>query len=179
MEELVHTPLTIIHALACVFLILIVLLQPGKSGGLGLISSPAATQVFGGRGAGNLLTKITWVTATVFFFTSVTLAYLSTSVDDSLQERAQQVEQVEPETPAAPAEPAAPEPSGDAPAAPPEPAAPAPPAAPEPAGDAPAAPPTKPAPAEPAGDAPAAPPAKPAPAEPTEPAAPAAPAGSD
>jgi preprotein translocase subunit SecG len=43
--------------------------------------------VFGGRGAGNILTKISWVTASIFFITSITLAYLSTSTDDSLAKR--------------------------------------------------------------------------------------------
>jgi preprotein translocase subunit SecG len=45
--------------------------------------------VFGGRGAGNLLTKTTWATAAVFFATSITLAYLSSSADDLLQSRAE------------------------------------------------------------------------------------------
>jgi len=104
MEELVKTPLTVVHVIACIFLILVVLLQPGKSGGLGAFSSVAATQVFGGRGAGNILTKTTWATAAIFFGTSVTLAYLSTSSDESLQERAAQVQPVPREAPAAPTE---------------------------------------------------------------------------
>ena len=104
MEELIHTPLTVVHVSACVFLILVVLLQPGKSGGLGAFSSAAATQVFGGRGAGNILTKITWATTAIFFSSSITLAYLSTSADESLQERAEQVEPAPPKAPAAPTE---------------------------------------------------------------------------
>jgi len=88
--ELLETPLTVIHILASVFLILVVLLQPGKSGGLGAISGAAAQQVFGGRGAGNFLTKTTWVTATIFFFTAVSLGYLSSSADTSLKEKAAQ-----------------------------------------------------------------------------------------
>ena len=68
-------------------LILVVLLQPGKSGGLGAFTGAAAQQVFGGRGAGNFLTKTTWVTATVFFLTAMTLAYLSSSTDESLKKR--------------------------------------------------------------------------------------------
>jgi preprotein translocase subunit SecG len=67
------------------FLMLVVLIQPGKSGGMGALTGGAATQVFGGRGAGTILTKITWVTATIFFVTSLTLAYLSTSTDESLR----------------------------------------------------------------------------------------------
>lgn len=93
MENLIETPLTWLHVIACLFLILVVLIQPGKSGGMGALSGAAATQVFGGRGAGNLLTRLTWITASIFFITSVTLAYFSSSHGDSLQARS--VEQSE------------------------------------------------------------------------------------
>ncbi len=89
MSELLETPLTVLHIIVCVFLVLIVLLQPGKSGGLGAaLGGAGAQQVFGGRGAGNFLSKLTWASASLFFATSMVLAYLSSSVDDSLQERA-------------------------------------------------------------------------------------------
>jgi preprotein translocase subunit SecG len=88
MQELIETPLTWLHVTACFFLILVVLIQPGKSGGLGALGGAAATQVFGGGGAGNLLTRTTWVTAFIFFTTSLTLAYLSSSTTDSLESRA-------------------------------------------------------------------------------------------
>ncbi len=91
-ERLLATPLTILHVAACLFLVLVVLLQPGKGGGLGAFTGAAAQQVFGGRGAGNLLTKTTWVTATIFFVTSITLAYLSSSVGDSLEKRGAKIE---------------------------------------------------------------------------------------
>jgi len=94
--ELLETPLTVVHALACLFLILVVLLQPGKSGGLGAISGAAAQQVFGGRGAGNFLTKTTWATAAVFLVTSMSLAYLSSSSDSSLQKKAKQSQGYDP-----------------------------------------------------------------------------------
>jgi preprotein translocase subunit SecG len=87
MAEIIHTPLTVIHILACAFLMLVVLIQPGKSGGLGALSGAGAQQVFGGRGAGNFLTKTTWATAGIFFATSMTLAYLSSSADESLQRK--------------------------------------------------------------------------------------------
>lgn len=87
MGELLKTPITVVHVVACIFLMLVVLLQPGRSGGLGAFSGVAAQQVFGGRGAGNILTKITWVTASIFFVTSITLAFLSTSTDTSLEQR--------------------------------------------------------------------------------------------
>ena len=88
MAEIIHTPLTVIHILACMFLMLVVLIQPGKGGGLGALSGAGAQQVFGGRGAGNFLTKTTWATAGIFFATSMTLAYLSSSDDDAMQRRA-------------------------------------------------------------------------------------------
>lgn len=87
MRELLETPLSFLHIGACFFLILVVLLQPGKSGGLGAFSGAAATQVFGGRGAGNWLTKLTWWTAATFFLTSLTLAYLSSSTSDTLEQK--------------------------------------------------------------------------------------------
>jgi len=87
-ERLLTTPLTVLHVMACLFLILVVLLQPGKSGGMGAFTGATAQQVFGGRGAGNFLTKTTWVTATIFFVTSVTLAYFSSSIGDSLERAA-------------------------------------------------------------------------------------------
>lgn len=92
MAEFIHTPLTVVHVIACLFLMLVVLIQPGKSGGLGAFGGASAQQVFGGRGAGNFLTKTTWATASIFFATSMTLAYLSSSDDSSLQRRAAQKE---------------------------------------------------------------------------------------
>jgi preprotein translocase subunit SecG len=80
------TLLSILHILACAFLILVVLLQQGRGGGLGAAFGGAATrQVFGGRGAGNLLTRLTAISAVVFMATSVTLAYVASSGDRSLK----------------------------------------------------------------------------------------------
>jgi preprotein translocase subunit SecG len=88
MSELIYTPLVVIHVIACLFLMLVVLIQPGKSGGMGAFTGAAATQVFGGGGATNILTKITWVIAGVFFVTNTSLAYLSSSSDESLRAKA-------------------------------------------------------------------------------------------
>jgi preprotein translocase subunit SecG len=91
MLKLLETPLTVIHVICCVVLVLVVLVQPGKSGGLGAaLGGAGAQQIFGGRGAGNFLTRTTWIAATLFFVTSVTLAYMSTSTGDSLQDRTSQ-----------------------------------------------------------------------------------------
>lgn len=88
MLEIIETPLTVLHVVACFFLVLVILIQPGKSGGLGAFGGGSAQQVFGGRGAGNVLTKTTWVTASVFFATSIILAYLSSSTGDTLENAA-------------------------------------------------------------------------------------------
>ncbi len=85
MAEFLHTPFTVLHIMACAFLILVILIQPGKSGGLGALGGGGAQQVFGGSGAGNFLTKTTWATAGIFFFTSISLAYLSSSTDESMR----------------------------------------------------------------------------------------------
>src|SRR6187402_899526 len=91
MADFLHTPLTVLHIIACAFLILVILIQPGKSGGLGALGGGGAQQVFGGSGAGNFLTKTTWVTAGIFFFTSMSLAYLSSSTDDSMRKHSQKL----------------------------------------------------------------------------------------
>ena len=93
MVEIIHTPLVVVHVIACIFLMLVVLVQPGKSGGLGALTGAGAQQVFGGRGAGNFLTRTTWATAAIFFSTRITLAYLSSSKDEALEKRSRTAEQ--------------------------------------------------------------------------------------
>src|SRR5579862_2769962 len=85
------TFLQIVHVSVCLFLMLVVLLQQGKGGGMGAAFGGGATQqVFGGRGAGNILTKATAVCAGIFMLTSVSLAYLSSSGDRALKARVTQ-----------------------------------------------------------------------------------------
>ncbi len=67
---------------------LVVLLQQGKGGGMGAAFGGGATQqVFGGRGAGNLLTRATATCATIFMLTSISLAWMSSSGDRDLKAR--------------------------------------------------------------------------------------------
>jgi preprotein translocase subunit SecG len=82
------TLLDIIHIFVCCFLMLVVLLQQGKGGGMGAALGGGATQqVFGGRGAGNILTRATAVCAGIFMLTSVSLAYFSSSGDRDIRAR--------------------------------------------------------------------------------------------
>jgi preprotein translocase subunit SecG len=161
MAQIIQTPLTVLHVIACLFLMLVVLVQPGKSGGLGAFTGAAAQQVFGGRGAGNFLTKTTWITATVFFLSSISLAYLSSSTDESLEKKAKATAQTAKPVPVKPPEPPKPVPVQTPPPAPAESVAPEPEPAPPPSAAAP-----KPKPAKKAAP-------KPAPASPSPPSEPA------
>jgi len=68
---------TIVHVLLCVFMIFVILLQPGKDAGMGAaLGGGAATSAFGGRGAVTFLSKLTGVCAALFFLTSLGLSFV-------------------------------------------------------------------------------------------------------
>ncbi len=70
------TLVTIVHVVVCIFLILVILLQAGKGGGMGAAFGGGGAQtVFGGRGATTFLGKVTAGAAAIFMLTSLTLAY--------------------------------------------------------------------------------------------------------
>jgi preprotein translocase subunit SecG len=71
------TFVTIIHVLLCVFMMFVILLQPGKDAGMGAaLGGGAATSAFGGRGAVTFLSKVTAVCAALFFLTSLGLSFV-------------------------------------------------------------------------------------------------------
>lgn len=81
------TFVTIVHVVLCVFMIFVILLQPGKDAGMGsALGGGAATSAFGGRGATTFLTKVTGICAAMFFLTSLGLSFVGmrTSVAGSL-----------------------------------------------------------------------------------------------
>ena len=134
---------TVLHVMVCLILIVIVLLQRGKGAEIGAVfGGGASSTVFGSRGAGNFLTKLTSIAAVVFMMTSLYLSYvgqkkLSTSImdEESKKPAAEETSKfAEPPKPAAgetskyaePPQPAASEAKQTPPAAPAEkPAAPA------------------------------------------------------
>jgi preprotein translocase subunit SecG len=69
--------ITVIHVLACIFLILVVLLQTGKGAEMGAVFGGSSSTVFGSSGAGNFLTRLTTATAVIFMVTSMGLTYFS------------------------------------------------------------------------------------------------------
>ena len=64
----------VLHVIVCVVLVLVVLVQSGKDGGIGMMSGGGSSQsVFGSSGGANFFTKFTSVTAAIFMITSIVL----------------------------------------------------------------------------------------------------------
>lgn len=91
-----ETLVTVIHILAALFMILVIIVQGGNSGGVGAAFGGGNSQgVFGATGAQNLFGKLTYVIAAVFMLTSITLSVIqgtsgNTGLTDRLEEAAQQ-----------------------------------------------------------------------------------------
>lgn len=134
MENVVLT----IHLILALLLIGVVLLQRSEGGGLGIGGGGGGAM--SARGAATALTKLTWIFASAFIVTSITLTILATrgadngSVVDSLATEAPATEAPAADAPAIGGVSGAdllPPTAGDAPATPPraeEPASPTPPA---------------------------------------------------
>ncbi len=71
------------HVIVSVLLLLIILMQRPRSEGLGTAFGGNVADTLFGSGAGNVLTKITAWLATIFFVTTITLAYLYSHRDTS------------------------------------------------------------------------------------------------
>jgi len=69
------TLITIVHIAVCAFLIIVVLLQSGKSGDIAAAFGGMGSQTaFGPRGAATALSKATTWSAIIFMVTSITLS---------------------------------------------------------------------------------------------------------
>src|SRR3954470_13993121 len=76
---MLHNVVLVVHILVAAMIIGLVLLQRGKGAEAGTgFGAGASGTVFGARGSANFLSRATGVLATVFFITSLALAYLST-----------------------------------------------------------------------------------------------------
>src|SRR5256885_13047421 len=72
-----HTVLVVVQVFVAIGVIGLILLQQGKGADAGAaFGSGASGTVFGARGAANFLSRATAVLATIFFLSSLTLAYL-------------------------------------------------------------------------------------------------------
>jgi len=72
--DLLRVLLIGLHVIVSLFLILVVLLQTGKGASLGAAFGGASDTMFGARGAGSFLSKLTTAGAVVFILTSLALA---------------------------------------------------------------------------------------------------------
>lgn len=69
---------TIIHVIVSVFLIFVILIQSSKGAEMGAAFGGSSQTIFGSRGAGSLMSKITTISAVVFMVTSLVLAVVAT-----------------------------------------------------------------------------------------------------
>lgn len=75
----------IIHSIVCVLLVIVILMQSGRGGGL-TEGFAAAENMFGAK-TNEFMVKATSVLAVLFVVTSLTLAYFSARRDESIMER--------------------------------------------------------------------------------------------
>jgi preprotein translocase subunit SecG len=121
--------LTIIHILVAAGVIGLVLLQQGRGADAGAGFGGASNTLFGARGAASFLSRTTAVLATLFFLTSLSLAYMAGNTDNKahdIMDVPQAESPAQRDLPAIADEPAAAK-KGDLPSAPeaPQPTAPA------------------------------------------------------
>ena len=118
-------PLVVVHVIVAIALILIVLLQAGKGAGIGAAFGGASQTVFGPRGPGSFLGKLTTAAAGIFMVTSLVLAIFSSQHSGSIVLTAPPPRPTAgpagtPPEQAAPSVPSAPEGSGSAESPPPQ-----------------------------------------------------------
>ncbi|MDP6673467.1 MAG: preprotein translocase subunit SecG [Gammaproteobacteria bacterium] len=101
-----HSVILIAHVLISAAIIALVLLQRGKGADAGAgFGAGASGTVFGAKGSANFLSRMTAALATLFFITSLSLAYLgsrvqetSRSLMDDMAEPAEEITSVLPVT---------------------------------------------------------------------------------
>jgi len=82
-----YMALIVLHIIAAVFLVVIILMQAGRGEGLsGAFGGGGFTQALFGAHTPTFLTRLTATLATIFLFTSLTLAILASYKGKSLME---------------------------------------------------------------------------------------------
>ncbi len=76
--------LIIIHVIVCAAVVLVVLLQQGEGANIGATFGSGGSQtIFGSRGSGNFLTKLTAAAGAIFMVTSILLAKIESHASTS------------------------------------------------------------------------------------------------
>ncbi|MEF8794071.1 preprotein translocase subunit SecG [Thiohalorhabdus sp.] len=101
-----ETLLWILHVIVAVSLVVVILMQPGQAGGMGTAFGGGGSQtVFGSQGSSGFLGKLTAALGTLFFLTSLGLAMLAKTGEESLLEGGEQpAQEQQQEVPVAPGE---------------------------------------------------------------------------
>ncbi len=75
------TFLNVVHCVIAVFLTVVVLVQPGKGGGL-VMGGGTSQSLFGASGGGNFFTKVTAILGVLFVITSITITRMNSTDSD-------------------------------------------------------------------------------------------------
>lgn len=97
------TVLTILHVFICLFLIISILLQSSKGGGLAGMFGGGGMGAFGGRGTATFLSKVTMWLGIGFASTAILIGLLRKGTTSEQQSMVQQVMESEPERTSTPA----------------------------------------------------------------------------
>ena len=74
----INSLLLVFHVITAIVIVILILLQKGKGADMGsAFGAGASGTMFGSKGSANFLSRSTAVLATIFFITSLTLAYLN------------------------------------------------------------------------------------------------------
>jgi len=74
----INSLLLVFHVITAILIVVLILLQKGKGADMGsAFGAGASGTIFGSKGSANFLSRTTAVLATIFFITSLTLAYLN------------------------------------------------------------------------------------------------------
>jgi preprotein translocase subunit SecG len=93
------TTIIVVHVIVALFLIAVVLLQTGKAGNIAdVFGGGGSMAAFGARGAATVLSRITWVAASLFLITSLSLSLIKSAPTSVLRD--QPVQKAPAQTPA-------------------------------------------------------------------------------
>ena len=74
----INSLLLVFHVITAIIIVVLILLQKGKGADMGsAFGAGASGTMFGSKGSAKFLSRSTAVLATIFFITSLTLAYLN------------------------------------------------------------------------------------------------------
>jgi len=86
--QIISTLLTVIFVLASLLLVLVIMMQSGRSSGMGVLGGGGSDSAFGARSA-DVLTRFTSILIAVFMITAFSLAFIKSrqSGVDALQKK--------------------------------------------------------------------------------------------